>query len=773
MRIISVYSKSAYKEFRLPAEEKRDYSITLGRKDFDIAEEVKVLLETMSSNVLIKVSDDYRIFDADESDRHLLSPGHEVRIISAAGDKFILMLEEQPEMFHALSRLDLSGRDSITIGCDPDNDICYSHLGYVSGKHAEIRRCQNGWVIFNLSKNGVYVNTHRITKSQELVYGDHINIAGLHIIVFDDMLTMYDAAQTVYVNDMPPVNRDSVAAHMASATREETGSGALPEFVSLSDAIKADSFEDIGISERWAKHRTYDHIKAVIGEGAGGIARVVDLHERYNGPHMLVAGTTGAGKSEFLKTLVLSLAIEYSPEDINFVLVDFKGGGMANTLSDIPHTAGCVTNLSGGEIERAMLAVKCEVRERQIRLNDAGVNHIDDYIRLKKAGKADRPMPHIIIVIDEYAELKKEKPDLMADLISIAETGRSLGIHLVIATQRPEGNVDDNIRSNVRTDICLRVQNKESSMDVLGRPDAAYISCLGRAYIKVGENEVFEQFQTAYSDAETVSGIKTLLAEASDRAGMKAEKLWLDPLEEKITLDTVSKCAGDKGSAPIALIGMVDDPEKRDRYPLALDLAEAGNIAAVGMPASGKTTLVYTLLKSLDGTDTEINILDLDSGMLKELEEEGLNVRRYVGGSDSLEIEDFLDDIEEEIDERKTADDKQRAVVVIDSYEELRNKTGYSGEKKLADLMREAEGAGMTIVITGGGFGLGQIAGGAEKNIKTVLCLAQRSIYDYMDALHTKEIYAIPDADIKGRGLTLTDGRVVEFQTAVCDEKDR
>ena len=816
-KVISVYSRNSYKEFRLPAGEKRNHSITLLRKDFDISRDVRVPFEILPDGVFVKSSDAYRVSAAgDENESHLLSLGHEVRMITASGDKLILTLDEQPEVFHALSGFDLSGRDSVTIGRDQDNDICYSHLGYVSGKHAEIRRCQSGWVILDFSKNGVYVNTHRVVKSQELVYGDHVNIAGLHIILFDDVLTMYDAAHTAYVRGISPVSRkhetpgskeayegrlkqeedvqetdgiNGSNGRMTSLTGAETVNEALPEFVSLSGVIKADGPEDIAISERWSKHRTYEHIKAVIGEGAGGTARTVDLHERYNGPHMLVAGTTGAGKSELLKSMILSFAMEYSPEDLNFVLVDFKGGGMANTLADIPHTAGCVTNLSGGEIERAMLAVKCEVKNRQIRLNKAGVNHIDDYIRLREAEKADRPMPHIMIVIDEYAELKKEKPDLMADLISIAGTGRSLGIHLVIATQRPEGNVDENIRSNVRTDICLRVQNKESSMDVLGVPDAAYISCPGRAYIKVGGGEVFEQFQTAFSDIEMTARIKALLAEASDSTGMKADKLWLDPLEKEIQLDDVLKVLNDSkpaeggdtedaGSDTVyAVAGMVDDPERRSRYPLAFRIPGAGNLAVVGMPASGKTTLLYTMLASLKGTDTDISILAFDPGASGKPED--LKVRRYVCGRDADEAEDFLDEIAEEIQERKTAGIiKPYKVIAVDSYEDLRDITGYSGEKKLSDMMREAESAGVIFIVTGGGFGLGQITGGAEKTIKTVLCLRQRSIYEYMDALHTKDISRVPDPDIRGRGMALIGGRAVEFQTAVfpgcgCGREDR
>ncbi|MBR2548045.1 MAG: FHA domain-containing protein [Eubacterium sp.] len=1084
-KVISVYSRNAYKEFRLPAGDNRECAVLLERKDFDVERSIRILLEIREGDVFIKCSDGYTVTDPVNAGEMIdILPGKTVKIVSADGDKFVLTREDQPDESDRFVRLDISGKDMVTIGRGDECDIRYDHFGLVSRKHAVLKRTGYDWEIESLSKNGIYVNAAHIMDKVKLFHGDHINIIGLHLIFLGEALAMYDALRSAYVSDIQitawdepdelnpgtvsgvedpgsvtvkieqpvvgtqnwketyeeylglkekeikeaiqkkalylesefpssgeyleeswfgerssgggrlpfwhrhpgdpgfmmirvgrteikdPVRIDldeeklyltdreladkaarmlaayrtvkdlplmadldgktavwigetrerseitaddlliQLAAHIPPSglriamlsdgetfdatdwdifrmlphlcrddlqelsgilikreamTREEisrevryvilisdismikgtvferyiklgnylgftviafdqdgsftigssrsdselrlpprdehfrqdeldpdliegfvkriqaaagsssSGLGPVPEHVTLASAAGIKDTEDINILQRWAEHRTYDHIKCVIGVGAGGAARYLDLHEKYNGPHVLAAGMTGSGKSELLKTMVLSLAMEYSPEDINFILIDFKGGSMANSLAGIPHSAGRITNLSGGEIERAMLAVKDEIKERQIRLADAGVSHIDDYIRLREDGKAGRPMPHLVIVIDEFAELKKEKPDLMAELITIAQTGRSLGIHLILATQRPDGNVDGNIRSNVRTDICLRVQDKRDSEDVLGKPDAAFISHPGRAYIRMGEDEVFDEFQTALAGTDE-NVIKSQLAAASARAGMRVERLWLDPLEKEIDLNDVldmlkrsSASDGKAESAVNAVAGMADDPETRSRYPLALGIPEAGNIAVVGMPSSGKTTLLYTLLASLRDSDTEISILALDSG--RQGKPDWLRAERYVCERDLEAADDLLDEISEEIQERKASGvNRPYAVVAIDSYEDLRDITGYSGEKKLADMMREAESAGVIFIITGGGYGLGQITGGAEKTIKTTLCLRQRSIYDYMDALHTKDIYRMPDPDIKGRGMALINGRAVEFQTAVCTE---
>lgn len=280
----------------------------------------------------------------------------------------------------------------------------------------------------------------------------------------------------------------------------ETG-GDIPAGLTFFEMFDAKKLEDLNVLDRWRKNRTYENIKGLIGQKAGGAPCYLDLHEKYHGPHGLVAGTTGSGKSETLQTYMLSLALNYSPDDIGYFIIDYKGGGMANLFNGLPHLIGQISNLSGNQVHRAMVSIKSENRRRQRVFNEYGVNNINLYTKLYKNKEATMPIPHLFIIIDEFAELKREEPDFMRELISVAQVGRSLGVHLILATQKPSGTVDDNIWSNSKFRLCLRVQDKQDSMDMLHKPDAAYITQAGRCYLQVGNDEVFELFQSGFSGA--------------------------------------------------------------------------------------------------------------------------------------------------------------------------------------------------------------------------------------------------------------------------------
>ena len=301
--------------------------------------------------------------------------------------------------------------------------------------------------------------------------------------------------------------------------------GELPNTLDFFEMYKVTSLQQFKVLERWRKNNTYDTMRVLVGQKSGGDDCYLDIHEKHHGPHGLLAGTTGSGKSETLQTYMLSLALNYSPLDVAFFIIDFKGGGMANLFSDLPHTIGEISNLSGNQVRRAMISIKSENIRRQKLFSEYGVNHIDAYSRLLKNGEASLPIPHLLIIIDEFAELKREEPEFMRELISVAQVGRSLGVHLVLATQKPSGTVDDNIWSNAKFRLCLRVQDRQDSNDMLHKPDAAYITQAGRCYMQVGNDEVFEQFQSGWSGAayrENALNAKSELAKAYSLTG-KAE----------------------------------------------------------------------------------------------------------------------------------------------------------------------------------------------------------------------------------------------------------
>lgn len=297
-------------------------------------------------------------------------------------------------------------------------------------------------------------------------------------------------------------NLESFAKRLSNITVKETeDDSSIASSLDFFEMYGAHRLEDFHIAEQWRKNRTYNSMRALIGKKAGGADCYLDIHEKYHGPHGLVAGTTGSGKSELVQTYMLSLALNFSPDDIAFFIIDFKGGGMANLFSKLPHMAGQISNLSGNQISRAMISIKSENMRRQKIFGEFGVNNINNYTRLYKSGEALMPIPHLLIVIDEFAELKKEEPEFMRELISVAQVGRSLGVHLILATQKPSGTVDDNIWSNSKFRLCLRVQDRQDSNDMLHKPDAAYITQAGRCYLQVGNDEIYELFQSGWSGA--------------------------------------------------------------------------------------------------------------------------------------------------------------------------------------------------------------------------------------------------------------------------------
>lgn len=295
---------------------------------------------------------------------------------------------------------------------------------------------------------------------------------------------------------------ESMARRMSSMRVNQIESSSdIPSSLTFFEMMGVQHPEELNVIERWKKNRTYETMQALVGQKVGGQNCYLDINEKYHGPHGLVAGTTGSGKSETLQTYILSLAINFSPQDVGLFIIDFKGGGMGNLFANLPHTLGVISNLSGNQVRRAMVSITSEINRRQRIFGNYGVNHIDAYTKLVKNREASVPIPHLLIIIDEFAELKREEPEFMKKLISVAQVGRSLGIHLILATQKPSGTVDDNIWSNTKFKLCLRVADKQDSNDMLHRPDAAYLTQAGRCYLQVGNNEIFELFQSGWSGA--------------------------------------------------------------------------------------------------------------------------------------------------------------------------------------------------------------------------------------------------------------------------------
>ena len=308
--------------------------------------------------------------------------------------------------------------------------------------------------------------------------------------------------QKIQFDYVAPQDAEQFARRISGTRVPEFQSGGdLPDSLTFFEMLGISRKEELNVLDNWKKNRTYQTMQAMVGWKMGGQPCYLNIHEKHHGPHGLIAGTTGSGKSETLQTYILSLAVNYSPRDVGFFLIDYKGGGMANLFGKLPHVLGTISNLSGSQIRRAMVSIKSENLRRQRIFNEFGVNHIDAYTKLVKSGEARLPIPHLFIVIDEFAELKKNQQEFMQELISVAQVGRSLGVHLILATQKPFGTVDDNIVANTKFRLCLRVADKRDSHEMLNRPDAAYLTQAGRCYLQVGNDEIYELFQSGWSGA--------------------------------------------------------------------------------------------------------------------------------------------------------------------------------------------------------------------------------------------------------------------------------
>jgi len=458
--------------------------------------------------------------------------------------------------------------------------------------------------------------------------------------------------------------------------REAAVSGEIPQLATFMDMFKVSKIEEIDIEQKWLENRTYESMKAPIGFRNAESLMYLDISEKYHGPHGLVAGTTGSGKSETLQTYILSLAINYHPYEVSFILIDYKGGGMAGSFENLPHIAGIITNLGGNQTNRALASINSEIKRRQAIFNDNKIKHIDTYIEMYRANKVTMPLPHLLIIADEFAELKKEQPEFVRALVSASRVGRSLGVHLILATQKPSGVVDDEIWGNSKFRLCLRVQDKQDSNEMVKRPDAAYITNAGRGYFQVGNDEIFEEFQSGWSGAKyepeilysdnkqsdvkminlwgkpcivggkknnkskdemakkptQLEAIVSYVALIAQKQKIKAiDNIWLPPLQDKVVLQDIeiySKYAyrngkwiarsADKGIN--AVIGIVDDPVNQRQYPLILDILDEGHILISASVGSGKTTLLQTMLYSLVTTYSpeavNIYIIDFNSRTL-------------------------------------------------------------------------------------------------------------------------------------------------------------
>lgn len=617
----------------------------------------------------------------------------------------------------------------------------------------------------------------------------------------------------------------------------------LPDMMTFLDMFGVGKVEHLNPLKRWADSNPIKSLAAPVGVGTDGKLFTLDLHEKRQGPHGLVAGMTGSGKSEFLITYILSMAVNYSPDEVAFILIDYKGGGLADAFENkekgihLPHLVGTITNLDGDSIQRSLMSIKSELLRRQSVFKEIkaqmgeGTLDIYDYQKLYRSRTVSEPMPHLFIVSDEFAELKQQQPMFMDELISAARIGRSLGVHLILATQKPGGVVNNQIWSNTKFRVCLRVQDRGDSMEMLKRPEAAELKHTGRFYLQVGYNEYFALGQSAWCGADyipqdevveerdnavrfvdnvgqTVLHIKPktakrraeqkqivaivrYLSDLARRENIHPRNLWTAPLQNKFELGVLLEQTS-QPDAITALIGVVDDPEKQCQYPLYIPLQNMHNMLLVGSSGSGKSTFIRTLLYSLVRcySPARLNyyILDLSDGALNGFAHMP-HCGAYLSDKESAELNRLFSLIRQIIAKRKTQF-AEKGIAGFDTYCKIETiplilliVDGFSNVKNLPngdsyfltfqDLLREGAAFGVRVIVTSNHFN--EVGLQARQDIDYRIALQAKDHYEYSDILGVR--CKTTPSEVAGRGMCVIGGRPLAYQTAMLDceleEKDR
>ena len=648
--------------------------------------------------------------------------------------------------------------------------------------------------------------------------------------------------QTLFNNEINEnINMNSIVPILANIPLEfEYENNNLPNSISFLEMENVGKIEHLNILNRWNTNDSTSSLRAEIGIGEDGNLMYLDLHEKAHGPHGLIAGMTGSGKSELIITYILSMAINYSPDDVAFILIDYKGGGLAFAFSNetsgmvLPHIAGTITNLEEAEMDRMLASIESEAKRRQVKFNEAkdllGESTLDiyKYQSFYKEGKLSEAIPHLFIICDEFAELKSQQPDFMDKLISIARIGRSLGIHLILATQKPSGVVNDQIWSNAKFHICLKVQDQQDSKEMLKKPDAALIKQTGRFYMQVGYDEYFALGQSAWCGAkyypsekvikqvdksvnfinDTASFIKNIqmddgfrvrakgeqiqaivnnIIEVSKKVNKKAKKLWLDDIKPIITIDElVNKYKFEKNGSEIeAIIGEYDAPELQKQGLVKYSFLEQGNTLIYSTDPEDfemvLNTIIYSSAKYNSSTLINYYIFDFGSQSLNKFSK--LN---HVGGvvfaGDDEKYHNLFKMLREIVDERKRifseyglgyqdyikSNNKMPLIVVVLNNYDAMNDLDKKLYDDLPDLIRGSVYYGIVFIATA--IGLSSIPRRVAQNFENTYVLKVKDPIDYINIFGIRK--KIISKDIKGRGVFQDDNTLHEFQTAsiIADE---
>ncbi|HET7488113.1 MAG TPA: FtsK/SpoIIIE domain-containing protein [Acidimicrobiales bacterium] len=564
------------------------------------------------------------------------------------------------------------------------------------------------------------------------------------------------------------------------------GVGSLPARARLLDVLGVPDLDAGEVRRRWAASpggRTTRVVLGVAGDGPFTVDLAAD------GPHALVAGTTGSGKSELLQTLVASLALGNRPDQLNVVLVDYKGGAAFAGCARLPHCAGLVTDLDGHLAERALASLTAELRRRERLLASVGATDIDGYW----ASGAAEPLARLVVIVDEFATMVEEVPDFVTGVVGIGMRGRSLGVHVVLATQRPAGVVTGDLRANVNLRVSLRVADDAESTDVIDAPDAARLPANrpGRAYARTG-HDTLTAFQaarvggprpgsgaagrtTVEVEPFTVAALGSPLPEAPAEAPGAATDLsvvvaavreaaaaeavepqagpWLAPLPDRVTLHELGP---GRPAGPLdVVLGLADHPGEQAQAPFSVDLEHAGALLVAGGVRSGRSGVLRTLAAGVAAgaspVDVHLYVVDAGNRALAGLGELP-HCGAWVAADDTDRVERLVAWLSAEVAERQRALSaggfgslaEQRAgdaplpyvVVLLDKLEAFAavyaERDGGRVVDALDRLLREGPSVGVVFVLSADRTGVSSRLLSAVGH-RLVLRQAERDDYQWFD----------------------------------------
>ena len=777
-----------------------------------------------------KANSDY--WDKYKNIPHFWSDNKSIRFIGYSREEIDYISSYLTEVYN--SRIDL-------LEDNKDNERIYTKFKpYYLIVTDEITKVKNSSFVNTILSSNINLGFSVVAITETIdelpnEFNTFVNIEPTVSNLFEDELVSTNKVE--FVPEIPTGDLSKCYVNLCNIPVDiDEGKFALPTKYSFLEMFDVGNVNQLNIINRWKESNPTQSLSTCVGINEQGELFNIDLHETAHGPHGLVAGMTGSGKSEWIITYVLSMCINYHPYEVQFVLIDYKGGGLAGTFENketgfkLPHLAGTITNLDIAEINRSLASINSELKRRQAKFNEArdklGESSIDiyKYQRFYREGKIDEPISHLFIISDEFAELKAQQPEFMQQLISTARIGRSLGVHLILATQKPSGVVDDQIWSNSKFRVCLKVQDKADSNDMIRVPDAAFLKEAGRFYLQVGYNEYFAKGQSAYagspyyesekhktiidSDLEFINNVgqtykeinterkvvdavykgeelpfilKTI-DEAAKEENISVKQLWLDAIPEKIYIPNLVEKYGYKKENFILnpIIGEYDAPAYQKQGLLTLPISKNGNTLIYGMANSGKenllTTILYSLMTYHVADEVNVYVIDCGAEVLNSFRTSPI-IGDIMNSSESEMIKNLFKKLNEELEKRKdllkdyngdyyyyvTHQENiiPNILCIINNYDAFQEIYSEEYYETLIKLTREGEKLGISFIMTA--VASNSLRFKLSQNFKQVILLQMTEETDYKSLLNNPN-KVIP-SKLKGRGI-IDVGEVYEFQTA-------